>query len=226
MAELLKEAVIGLDIGQGREHSAICVVEAELREAREKCLVHFDVRHLERRPVRSSFPELAERLAELAKAVWKQISRWPMVYTDLTGLRAPVLEILRDSDVWVEPGYFTHGDRRTQEGERDEVSYTLGKAYLVSRLQALLQTGRLHLPKTPEAGSLGEELLAYQVKVEENANDRYGAFRVGARDDLVTAVGLAVQVDPVFRTSRGDAGIQLSEPRYTYEEMCRLIGGG
>jgi hypothetical protein len=32
--------------------------------------------------------------------------------------------------------------------------------------------------------------------VSEDANDRYGAFKVGSHDDLVTALGLAVQ-EPV-----------------------------
>ena len=29
----------------------------------------------------------------------------------------------------------------------------------------------------------------------EDANDRYGAFKVGTQDDLVTALGLALQDD-------------------------------
>jgi hypothetical protein len=73
----------------------------------------------------------------------------------------------------------------------------LGKAYLVSRLQTLLQSGRLHLPRTAEAETLARELLEFEIRVERDANDRYGAFRVGTHDDLVTALGLAVQRDPV-----------------------------
>jgi hypothetical protein len=73
----------------------------------------------------------------------------------------------------------------------------LGKADLVSRLQTLLQTGRLHLPRTPGAETLARELLEYEIKVAEDANESYGAFRVGALDDLVTALGLAVQSDPI-----------------------------
>jgi len=46
-----------------------------------------------------------------------------------------------------------------------------------------------------EARALAEELLDYEVQVDENARDHYGAFWVGTRDDLVTALGLAVQVD-------------------------------
>jgi hypothetical protein len=87
--------------------------------------------------------------------------------------------------------YFTHGDRR--KVERGEIK--LGKAWLVSRMQALLQSGLLHLPRTAEAEALGKELLDYEIRVTEDANDRYGAFRVGSHDDLVTALGLATQED-------------------------------
>lgn len=80
------------------------------------------------------------------------------------------------------------------EVSRREV--TLGKAYLVSRLQALLQTGRVHLPKTSEAEEFVQEVLDYEIRVGRDANDRYGAFRVGTHDDLVTALGLAVQWGP------------------------------
>ncbi len=77
----------------------------------------------------------------------------------------------------------------------------LGKAWLVSRMQALLQGGLLHLPNTSEAEQLGRELLDYEIRVSEDANDRYGAFSVGTHDDLVTALGLAVLADPPGRQS-------------------------
>ncbi|MDQ3700038.1 MAG: hypothetical protein M3442_03845, partial [Chloroflexota bacterium] len=47
---------------------------------------------------------------------------------------------------------------------------------------------------------LGRELLDYEIRVDERANDTYGAFKVGAHDDLVTAVGLAIQADPPQRS--------------------------
>jgi hypothetical protein len=71
----------------------------------------------------------------------------------------------------------------------------LGKAFLVSRLQMLLQSGRVHLPRNPAAETLAAELLNYEIRVDEKANDRYGAFKVGTHDDLVTALGLTVQLD-------------------------------
>jgi hypothetical protein len=88
--------------------------------------------------------------------------------------------------------YFTHGDRRGVHGQQ----VSIGKAWLVSQLQALLQSGRILLPRTAEADILARELLAYEIRVSEDANDRYGAFKVGTHDDLVTALGLAVQPAP------------------------------
>ena len=51
--------------------------------------------------------------------------------------------------------FFTHGDRRTVTQDGHQVA--LGKAWLVSRLHALLQGSRLHLPGTAEAAALGRE---------------------------------------------------------------------
>lgn len=52
------------------------------------------------------------------------------------------------------------------------------------------------LPETSEARQLAKELLDYEIRVDELADDLYGAFKVGAHDDLVTAVGLAVHQRP------------------------------
>jgi hypothetical protein len=121
----------------------------------------------------------------------------PDVFIDATGVGQPIVDILSDNSpaawrIWAV--YFTHGDRRNED--RDARRVTLGKAHLVSRLQTLLQFQRLHLPDTLEARALAQELLDYEIRVDENANDKYGAFRVGTHDDLVTAVGLAVQKEP------------------------------
>ena len=76
--------------------------------------------------------------------------------------------------------------------------YGIGKAFLVNRLQTLLQHQRIHLPAGhKEAGALVEELLNYEIRVGENASAKFGAFRTGTHDDLVTALGLAVQTDSV-----------------------------
>lgn len=72
----------------------------------------------------------------------------------------------------------------------------LGKLHLVSTLQALLQQGRIGLPKTDEARQLAEELMDFELRVSDNANLISGAFRTGAHDDLVVALGLSCLDDP------------------------------
>jgi len=187
--------VIGVDVGQKRDPTAICVAESEERPGSHRSEVHFPVRFLERLPLGTPYPDVARRLAEVVRRAWAKTHDTPAVFVDATGVGQPVVDLLRAEalEAYVTAVYFTHGDRRSVE---KGVGVKLGKAWLVSRLQTLLQTRRLHLPKTAEAEALARELLDYEIRVSEDANDRYGAFRVGTHDDLVTALGLAVQEDP------------------------------
>jgi hypothetical protein len=65
---------------------------------------------------------------------------------------------------------------------------------MLGELPAVEIQARLHLPKNTEV--LVKELFDYEIHVFKEDNDRYGAFWVGTHDDLVTALGLAVQADP------------------------------
>lgn len=182
---------IGVDLGQRRDPTAIAVMESEYRQ--EDTRVHHMARHLERLPLGTPYPDVAERIAMVAAGATEHAGRVTL-YVDATGVGMPVVDELRRARVPAKlyACYFTHGDQRTVQ----ETDVRIGKAWLVSRLQVLLQGGRLHLPRTVEAEALARELLEYEIKIDTDANDRYGAFRVGTHDDLVTALGLAVQVDP------------------------------
>ena len=185
-------AVVGIDIGQKRDPTAIAVVEPEdRREGIGQSRQHYVVRHLERLPLGTLYPAVAQRIRRLIWRLEQRCEASPEVYVDATGVGAPVVDLLREATPHADISavFFTHGDQRSE----DSSGIKLGKAYLVSRLQTLLQTHRLHLPRTSEAWALAQELQDYEIRVDENANDRYGAFRVGTHDDLVTALGLAVQ---------------------------------
>ena len=187
---------LGIDIGQKRDPTALCVAETDRRRVENRHELHYLIRHLERLSLGTPYPRVAERVAAIANRLRDKTGADPIVYLDATGVGQPIVDLLQERlpGGWVVPVYFTYGDRRnpTREGAGERIS--LGKAYMVSRLQALLQNHRLHLPHTREAEALTQELLDYEIRVEEN-NDRYGAFRVGTHDDLVTALGLATQSD-------------------------------
>ncbi len=183
--------LIGVAVGHRRHASAIAVVEEEVRRGPDRTSTeHYLVRFLERLPPGTTYPALASRLAEILDLLAERGSKWLEVFVDATGAGEPLVELIEDAvdRCRVVAVYFSHGDQRSEEGR----TIRLGKAYLVSRLKILLETDQLHLTRTPEAASLAEDLLAYEVEVTEDANERYGAFRVGRHDDLITALGLAV----------------------------------
>lgn len=193
-------ATIGIDIGQAHDPTAIAVCQPEWREVEDSVYgdqdCHWLCRHLERLPLGTPYPQVGERLAEICYLTTYKAGHLE-VFIDATGVGKPVVDILRDAmrgvDTTLRPVYFTHGWKRTE----DHHTVNLGKAYLVSRLRALLETRRLHLPKSNESRALADELMNYEIRIDDDANDRYGAFKVGAHDDLVTALGLATNIDPV-----------------------------
>ena len=208
--------VVGVDIGQKVDPSAVAVVEEERRviePAREEVRpvpgrLHavetvtipaktepvYVARHLGRLPLGTPYPKVAEHVAGVVTALVARGIPRPRLIVDATGVGQPVVDILREAlgqrGRAVVAATFTHGDRYSQDNTAHVAS--VGKAHLVSRLQALLQTGRLKLPRTAEADVLARELEEYEIRVDEDANDKYGAFKVGSHDDLVTALGLAL----------------------------------
>jgi hypothetical protein len=141
---------------------------------------------------------VVERIVRITDRVRAMTGERPEVYVDSTGVGGPVVDLLRErvqSGVIV-PVTFTARDRRTESWEDGYLRVSLGKARMVSKFQAMLGSGRLHLPRTREAGVLTKDLLDYELRVEEDGHEKAGAFKVGTHDDLVTALGLAPEVDP------------------------------
>jgi hypothetical protein len=196
--------VIGADFGQKHDPTAIAVTESDYRadDVLRPLSCHFIARHIARLPLGTSYTDVADELARIINGVRQRTGKRPRAYLDATGVGQPLVDLMSERGVHVVPVYFTHGDRRSEEFDTFNglLTVKLGKAFLVSRLQALLQSGRVHLPRTTETAALSKELLDYEIKIDQDANDRYGAFRTGAHDDLVTALGLAVQLDvmPAF----------------------------
>ncbi|MDQ3653974.1 MAG: hypothetical protein M3457_02695 [Chloroflexota bacterium] len=199
---------IGVDIGQKVDPTTIVVTEAiKVERPGRKPDYRFEVRHMERLPIGTPYPDVGTRIAEVVANLEARpvppimsLPRLHMV-VDATGVGRPVVDILRDalhgSRVKVKAATFTHGDRMTGTWYSSNTEWVVGKAFLVSRLQSLFQTQRIKLPANhSEAQAMAQELNDYELKVSEQGNDTYGAFRVGAHDDLVTALGLAVLMDP------------------------------
>ena len=180
----MRSFVVGLDLGQAQDYTALAVIERVETEDKRQPSCH--VRHLERFRLGTSYPTIVERVADM-------LSREPLagdasLVVDATGVGAPVVDLLREAGLRPVAVTITGGDAVGCEG-RD---YRVPKRDLVATLQVLLQTGRLKVAESlPEAATLTRELLNFQVRITDKAADIYGVWREGGHDDLVLAVALA-----------------------------------
>ena len=182
--------LIGLDLGQARDYSALAVVERvekALPDRAGRALSRYAVRHLQRWPLHSSYTAVA---ADLAGLVRTPPLRRPVVVVDQTGVGQAVVEILAGSQpaASLERVVIT-GGRRTSRGVSG--AWRVPKKELVFCLQGLLRSRRLQVAALPERESLLQEMLAFRVKITAAAHETFGARRERDHDDLVLAVALA-----------------------------------
>jgi hypothetical protein len=190
--------IFGIDPGKAPDRFAMCAVEeAETeieRDGTKRREITYLVRALERTPLGTSYPKSIARFVEVFDAIAAMTHAGDdlRVRTDNTGVGSPVTDLVREAlesrrRAKVTAVTFTSTDRveRPKHGEM-----RVGKAFLVSRLQVLLQQRLVKLPATKEAKALARELADYEIHAHDSGITA-GAFKTGAHDDLVTALALA-----------------------------------
>jgi hypothetical protein len=179
--------VVGADLGQACDFSAIAVVERLAATITAPGV--FAVRHLERLPLGTPYPRVAARLVELFDR--EPLSGGALV-VDETGVGRPVVDLLRTLPIkaTVCPLTITSGTRaRVDEHGR----WRVAKKLLVANVRSLIASGRLKVADgLPDAGVLLRELTDFRVSITSKANETFGAGSHGGHDDLVVAVALAV----------------------------------
>ncbi len=176
-------------------------------------VTEYTVRHIKRLPLGTSYPDVALHIADMLCSPLFA-GRDVRVLIDVTGVGRPVYddldrEILRRKyGIWNRDGTFQPGSKGEMarlrlkpitfsHGEKyNRSTGVLAKAFLVSRLQSLLQGGHVHGPDIPEMKATVEELKVYEIKVSDDGKDQYGAFKTGSHDDLATAMALSCLEDP------------------------------
>lgn len=150
------------------------------------------VRHLERFPLGTKYPAIVERVTALMAS--PPLVGDAALVVDGTGVGAPVTDLFRLAGR--PPGSMPLADVTITGGTAVGVDvdstyrYTVPKRDLVSTLQALLQSDRLKIAAgLPDAQTLVDELLSFEVTITEAAHDTYEG-RKGAHDDLVLAVAM------------------------------------
>lgn len=221
--ESLSPVCIGVDVGQIHDPSAVAVAEVaqvhtgkyrydkrfhvpahvdehlifhKAQDAEPVLRSEYTIRYIQRLPLGTSYPDVAEFLAEML-CNDRFAHRDVRCLIDVTGVGRGVYDLLKQEialreaakHIAVKPITFSHGEKYNRS------TGVLAKAFLVSRLQSLLQGGRVHGPDISEMKATVEELRVYEIKLDTDGKDTYGAV-VGKHDDLATALGLACLEDP------------------------------
>ena len=185
------------------------------------------VRYIKRLPLGTSYPDVAKYISSMLDNPLF-VNRKIRLLIDVTGVGRPVyddlkyeislnrhtnhkLQITPGGPIWVstdrkqiiqiKPITFLYGETYNRN------KGILGKKFLVSRTQSLLQNRRIHGPDTPEMKATTDELLVYEIKVSDEGTATFGA-KTGKHDDLATSLALSCLEDPYAES------VELSERMY------------
>lgn len=219
-ARSLDRFTVGVDLGQSVDATAICVlhhtitplddsewsVDQERHVITQPTETRFDVRHLERLPLATPYPEQVSAIADI-------LSRPPLrgaaLVLDATGCGAPVADLFDQAGLDPVKIIISAGFGAEYKGKN---RWTVPKPEIISRLDAGLHTGELRFAAAlREAGAMADELKDFRRHVGAAGRATYNA-RTGKHDDLVLAVGIALWA--ATRPSRGEFSQGMVEGLY------------
>jgi hypothetical protein len=176
--------VVGVDVGQVNDHTAVVVLQFE--HGPEPV---YHLGHAQRFQLGTDYLEIVERIA--ARLIAQPLDGRAMVAIDATGVGKPIVDLIRPQlppGTYFYPIWITGG---ISVG-RERGKLTVPKRDLITTTQLLLQNGRLRIAnEIPDASALVEELLSYRVTISDAGHDSYGPWREQAHDDLVLALAIA-----------------------------------
>ena len=183
--------VIGLDIGQRRDYSAIAILDvAEESDGRRDPATYefirrkvIRLRHIERVRIGTPFAGVVDRISQIVADPRLQGST---LVVDATGVGAPVVELIRAAHLPCRliAAQITGGSDESS----DAAYYRVPKRDLVVGLQILMEQWDFEIVAgSPAAEALVKELTGFRARRSPSGNLRYE----GSRDDLTMALSLA-----------------------------------
>ena len=179
--------VLGLDLGQANDYTAISVGEIKL----DVTPFELQIRHLHRFPLRLPYPTMVAETSVIVQEL-KKLGRVLMVI-DHTGVGRPVVDLFRMVGLGITIWPVTIATSAMGQAKRDPTTneWTVPKKDLVAAIQTLAYSDRMKVAGSlPYAQTLGQEMLAFRMKYTAAANVTYEAWREGDHDDLVLATAM------------------------------------
>jgi hypothetical protein len=196
------EFVVGLDLGQAGDYTAIAVVEkvgqfeTEQQTVREGAITytkpvqvelppHLYCRQLARADIGTKYPQIVRNTT--AMLAMPELEGATLV-VDGTGVGRAVIDMFLEAGLKPKAVHVTSGTNSHFENGY----WRVPKKDLVAAAVAPLQDKRLLFTATsPLNEILAKEMMNFKIKITEAANETFGAWRSGENDDLIFAVMLA-----------------------------------
>lgn len=186
--------VVGLDLGQAADFTALSAVEVMNEridndsQGRPQFDMYCDVRHLQRFELNTGYPEIVRRASLMMNT--PQLTGKSILVPDATGVGRPVVDLLRAEKLRLMPITITFGGKAVFDV--DTGYWNVPKRELVSNLQILFGNHRLRFANgLQDKDTVIKELMNFRIKITGKANDTYEAWREGDHDDLVLSVAMA-----------------------------------
>jgi len=187
---------IGIDLGQSQDYTAISVVErADIITGPRSHMTYewprdrvLTVRHLERFPLGTPYPDIIQAICRLARN--PILAGSSQIVIDGTGVGAPVIDMLRRE----RPGPIIHTVILTAGSGHKRVGDThhIPRSEVLGRLESAFQNRRLKISKhLPDSQHLFLELQNLRRKFKGTGFETIQPERDADHDDLVFATALA-----------------------------------
>ncbi len=177
--------VLGIDIGQANDPTALALIEHTLDH---KPTYH--LRALHRFPLGTPYPRLVEQITRRLDE--KPLAGQTRTAIDSTGVGSPVVDLFKEHKQHAPFIYAITITGGTSVGGSGG-QRTVPKRDLITTTAVLLQQGRLRIAANlTDADTLVDELLSYRIKLSDTGHDSYGPANSNEHDDLLLALCLAL----------------------------------
>jgi len=176
---------LGLDLGQAKDPTALCVIEA-LLDRKSGDLKECQLRYLKRFELGTPYPKVVDEVCAMMER--PELGEEPVLVIDATGVGAPVVDMFEERGTNIVP-VSIHGGKtvNTQGG-----GYNVPKRDLISNLQVMFQEKTLKVSAKLDTREIFvHELMNFKVKINDRGHDSYESWREGIHDDLVLCVAIA-----------------------------------
>jgi hypothetical protein len=191
--------VVGVDLGKSVDSTAIAILHHTVKGLgtgtpnhinktwRQDSVQRFDLVHLQRLPLGMNYVSQAHAIGEILKREPLRCANAKLV-VDQSGVGVGVVDLMESHGLRPIRLQITAGSEETQEG----MIHRVAKTILISRLEAAMHSGELHVAADlREADALRDELKDFQRHVTASGANTWSA-REGKHDDIVLAVSYGI----------------------------------